>query len=103
MNLTMNEKSVRLHAVITGRVQQVGFRNFVEEAADKLKLYGWVRNLYSGEVEVVAEGSEHSLRQLSELLKTGPSMAFIRDYREEILPATGEFHSFQVRSTFISE
>ncbi len=99
----MSDKTVRLHAVITGRVQQVGFRNFAEEAADQLNLTGWVRNLYSGEVEIVAEGNERSLRQLSELLKAGPPMAFVRDYREEFSPATGEFRSFQVRSTFISE
>jgi acylphosphatase len=99
----MSEKLLRLHAVIAGRVQQVGFRNFVEEAADNLHLSGWVRNLYSGEVEVVAEGSELQLQQLSALLKTGPQLAYIRDYQEDYSPATGEYRSFQVRSTYIGD
>ena len=53
----MSETSnYRLHAFIQGRVQGVGFRYYVMQAAQDYHLTGWVRNLYDGRVEVVAEG-----------------------------------------------
>ena len=63
----------RLHAVVRGRVQMVGFRYFVVEEARALGLTGWVRNGDDGEsVEVVAEGPEDALRRLEEALRSGP-------------------------------
>lgn len=93
----------RLHALINGRVQRVGFRDFVEDTADSLNISGWVRNLYSGEVEVTAEGEEADLRRFSALIAGGPSLAFVTDFREEWQPATGEFRGFQIRASFISD
>ncbi len=93
----------RIHAIVNGRVQGVGFRIFVEEEADKLGLTGWVRNLYSGEVEIVAEGEENLLVPFSEKIKQGPSLSYIRDFALEWLSATGEFRDFNIRSTFISD
>jgi acylphosphatase len=63
----------RLHAVVRGRVQMVGFRYFVLDRAQALGLTGWVRNGDDGEtVEMVAEGPEDTLRQLEDALRTGP-------------------------------
>jgi acylphosphatase len=45
----------RLHARVIGRVQGVGFRYYVLNAAIELGLTGWVRNRRDGSVEVVAE------------------------------------------------
>ncbi|GBD33363.1 MAG: hypothetical protein KatS3mg081_0449 [Gemmatimonadales bacterium] len=61
--------------VIYGLVQGVGFRWFVKRRADRLGLKGWVRNLPGGQVEVVAEGPEETLRELEEILKKGPPAA----------------------------
>jgi acylphosphatase len=47
-------KLVRLR--ITGRVQGVGYRAFVEMQAEMLDLEGWVRNRRDGSVEAVAAG-----------------------------------------------
>ena len=93
----------RLYAVITGRVQRVGYRDFVEDAADLLELTGWVRNLYNGDVEVVVEGEEPKLQQFSALISTGPSLAFVRNYTEDWSPATGEFRDFAIRVTSIGD
>jgi acylphosphatase len=62
----------RLHARIAGRVQGVGFRWFVREEARRLGLAGWVRNLPSGEVELVAEGSPDSLEAFAKTIGKGP-------------------------------
>ncbi len=89
----------RLHAIIDGTVQGVGFRAFVVDHAQALQLTGWVRNTYAGQVEVVAEGPRPALEKLLDKLRTGPRMAFVSEVRHEWLPATGEFHSFNVRRT----
>ena len=50
-----------LQAFVSGNVQGVGFRYFVMSVAKELGLTGWVRNLYDGNVQVVAEGKRTSL------------------------------------------
>ncbi len=89
----------RLHAVIDGSVQGVGFRMFVLEHARALGLTGWVRNTYDGHVEVTAEGEPAGLERLLEKLRLGPRSAFVTEVEKEWLPATGEFTSFEVRRT----
>jgi acylphosphatase len=90
---------VRLHVLVDGRVQGVGFRYFVLETALPLDLSGWVRNTMDGQVEVVAEGQRASLEQLLEKLRRGPRSAFVIDVTHEWQPATGEFTRFDVRGT----
>lgn len=89
----------RLHAVVEGRVQGVGFRVFVQEHATALGLTGWVRNMYSGEVEVVAEGPRSALEALLDKLRTGPRMAYVSEVRKTWQPASGEFLSFRMLRT----
>jgi acylphosphatase len=58
--------------IITGRVQGVGFRWFVEREATSLGVGGWVRNNDDGNVEVLATGSDEQLTKLRARLKQGP-------------------------------
>lgn len=94
-----NEEKVRLHAFVNGRVQGVGFRLYVIQAAKILDVTGWVRNTTKGEVEVLAEGSRASLMKLLEYLRQGPRAAFVTDVRHEWGEATGEFRDFDVEYT----
>jgi acylphosphatase len=64
-------RHVRLTARVSGRVQGVGFRDYVRSRARRLGLVGSATNLADGRVEVVAEGSEQSCRILLEMLVTG--------------------------------
>ncbi len=89
----------RLHAVVDGSVQGVGFRAFVIDHAQILNLTGWVRNTFAGQVEVTAEGPHSALENLLDRLRTGPRMAYVSEVRQEWLPATGEFRSFDIRRT----
>ena len=68
---------MRLHVVIRGRVQGVGFRWFVREAARKLGVAGWVRNQRDGSVEVAADGSTETLDAFRRLLAQGPPGATV--------------------------
>lgn len=89
----------RLHATVVGRVQGVSFRYFVVEQAERLDLFGWVRNRWNGSVEVTAEGTRQNLETLLQALREGPPMARVTDVDFEWQPSTGEFSGFQVRST----
>ncbi len=61
--------------VVSGRVQGVGFRYFVMREAEALRLAGWVRNLPTGDVEVVAAGEEALVDLLESRLWRGPPHA----------------------------
>ncbi len=90
----------RLHALVEGHVQGVGFRYFVLSRAQQLNLTGWVRNTYEGNVEVMAEGEHTDLDDLLDALRKGPRSSFVSNVRENWEPPLGEFHIFDVRSSY---
>ena len=49
--------------IVSGRVQGVGFRYYVEDIALGMNISGWVRNLSDGTVEIDAEGEEDKLKK----------------------------------------
>ena len=67
---------------VTGRVQGVGFRFFVQHKAVALGLKGWARNTPEGDVEVYAEGTPDRLDDLASALHIGPSMAEVRSVEQ---------------------
>ncbi len=89
----------RLHAIVEGTVQGVGFRYFVQQSAYYLHLTGWVRNRWDGSVEVLAEGERPALEKLLAALRRGPGGSDVEQVTPEWQPATGEFSSFQVKLT----
>jgi acylphosphatase len=84
----------RLHAVIRGDVQGVGFRYFVMRQARSLDLRGWVRNREDGSVEMVAEGERADLERLLDDVRRGPSQARVGDVRVDWSAAGGELKPF---------
>ena len=68
---------------VSGRVQGVGFRYFVEHAAEKIGIRGFVRNRRDGSVEVYAIGTHEQLKKLRQALEKGPSMSHVSGVQEE--------------------
>jgi tRNA pseudouridine55 synthase len=66
---------LEFYAKVYGRVQGVGYRYFVKEKAQNLDIFGYVKNLEDGSVEVLAQGREENLQKLIEELKRGPFLA----------------------------
>ena len=66
---------IRQNIVVTGRVQGVGYRYFVQREAHALGLAGFVRNLASGDVEAEVEGVPDLLTKLLVALRRGPALA----------------------------
>jgi acylphosphatase len=96
---TNPDSNLRLHVIVEGHVQGVGFRYYVSEKALFLGLTGWVRNMYEGQVEVVAEGPRGDLENLLRNLQRGPSGAYVSNVSEDWSPATGDFSRFSIAPT----
>jgi acylphosphatase len=73
---------VRLHIVVIGQVQGVGFRRFVEREGSARGLAGWVRNRPDGSVEVEVEGSDDEVARFRDVLRQGPRHAFVERLEE---------------------
>jgi acylphosphatase len=69
--------------VITGRVQGVGYRAWVEHEATRRKLEGWVRNRRDGSVEALFTGPEQVVAAMIEACRRGPSSARVEAVTEE--------------------
>jgi acylphosphatase len=81
---------------VSGEVQGVGFRYFVQEKAASLGLVGWARNLPDGRVEVYASGPAARLDNLAAALHVGPRAARVRSV-EEREEAPENLHGFAIR------
>src|SRR3989442_8176654 len=85
----------RLHAVVRGDVQGVGFRYFVQRKAQQLGVRGWVSNNQDGTVELVAEGNRDDLEQLRRAAEEGPRLAHLEREDAPWSSATGTLPSLE--------
>jgi acylphosphatase len=74
--------------LVSGRVHQVGYRDWMIRRAQALGVRGWVRNLSDGRVEMVAVGDEAALAAFVEASREGPRLARVDDI--DVRPATAE-------------
>lgn len=86
-----------IHLLVSGHVQGVGFRYFVQQAANALDVAGWVRNLRDGRVEVVLLGTPAAVQSVLDQVGRGPRGARVdevitrRAHAEESRAATRPF------------
>lgn len=73
----MVDKSVK--AIIQGRVQRVGYRDWADRQARALGLCGYVRNRRDGSVELVVAGSIENVERMLNLCRQGPRLAEVQD------------------------
>jgi acylphosphatase len=83
--------------LIAGRVQGVGFRYFVREAAERDGISGWVCNLPDGRVEAFAEGDQDALQRFERHVRQGPPAARVDQVGVDDDVPTGRPHGFHVR------
>lgn len=88
---------IGVHIIVQGLVQGVGFRYFVLRYASKLGLNGYVRNLYSGDVEIEAEGERGLIEEFIKEIKIGPRAGYVKDLRIEWQDFRDAFKGFEVR------
>ncbi len=76
---------------VSGIVQGVGFRYFAQDAAERLHLSGYARNLRDGRVEVYAIGAAEHLAKLRSALERGPWGAGVSEVKEEDAPMDSNY------------
>ncbi len=82
--------------IVQGTVQGIFFRQFVKEHADNLGLVGFVRNLESGNVEIIVEGKDEQIERMVGFVRKGPEHAQIRNVQIEGKKWSGDFKEFKV-------
>ena len=88
---------MQLHILVSGRVQGVGFREFVRRIADRFGVSGYAKNLVSGDVEVVAEGNRLALDEFLVLLEKGPPAGRVDRVQIDKRGCGGEYSVFDIR------
>lgn len=86
----------RIHFIVKGRVQGVGFRYFTKNCADALCLTGWVKNLPDGSVEAEAQGDESTLVEFYEKLGCGPILSKVTSIDKQFIDPLDAESNFQV-------
>lgn len=94
--LMFSDMTKRLHIIFRGQVQGVGFRYTARSLAQPSHITGWVKNLSSGDVEIVAEADEELLREFQSHVEDHLS-GYISDKTIDWQSATGEFKTFEIR------
>lgn len=90
--LLMNE----MHCIVTGSVQGVAYRAYVQESATELNLVGYVRNRSDGSVEVLAQGYPDTLKEFVEYLHEGSLMARVESVAVDWRSPRRTFTEFSV-------
>jgi acylphosphatase len=93
----MSEDRIRLTALVSGRVQGVGFRWWTRCRALELGLVGQAANLPDGRVQVIAEGLREGCDQLVELLRGGATPGSVDGVQTRFDPVEGGFTGFAER------
>ena len=89
--------TARLTGHVTGLVQGVSFRWFVQRRATELGLVGYVQNHSDGSVGFVAEGPRDALERLLDVVRVGPSAAVVENVDVQWGAPAGEFRRFEIR------
>ena len=89
----------QVHLIISGKVQGVFYRASCEEVAQSLGLKGWVCNLPTGQVEVLAQGEKEKVEKLITWCKKGPLDAKVNDVKVEWEDIKEKFAGFNFTQT----
>jgi acylphosphatase len=82
--------------LVRGRVQGVGYRYFAERWASQLGIYGYVKNLWDGNVEVYAIGDAVALEKLKRQLAEGPRSAYVSAIDESVATVHKRYSRFVI-------
>ena len=88
---------IQLEIKVTGRVQGVGYRYFVQQKARELNIKGWVKNLPSGAVLIRAQGEKIDLETFKDFLRIGPTRARVEKLITAEIQDLSDFKSFNAK------
>ena len=86
----------RAHIIVDGYVQKVGFREYVQKETFDTGISGYVKNLDTGKVEIIAEGREEDLQTLITRINITHYPIAVTECNVTWQKATGEFKKFEI-------
>lgn len=89
---------IRVHVIVRGEVQGVGYRYTARLEADARGVRGWVRNRRDGTVEAEVEGAPAAVEDMLGWMRQGPPGSRVDEVTTTETPPVGD-GSFEVRST----
>jgi acylphosphatase len=85
--------------IAKGKVQGVGFRNFVKKSAEALNLKGFTKNKVSGDVFTICQGDLETLNKIVETIKIGNSYSKVTEVSIDWLDNQPMYSDFQILPT----
>ena len=93
-------ETITRRLMIRGRVQGVGYRNYIEYKAGELGIKGWVRNRLDGSVEAVVQGAPRAVTTIIECAQRGPRASQVSEVTVSTVAAAEDFGGrFEIRQT----
>ncbi len=89
----------RVRVLLKGKVQGVFFRDFAKQNANKLGIVGYVKNLRSGDLEIVVQGEERNIDQYVKFCRSGPIFAKVGSVSIDLvhIEDESEYEFFDIR------
>jgi len=88
-----------IYCVVKGKVQRVGYRDYIESYAREAGLYGWIKNNEDGSVQVVMQGTPDQLKACIEVLNQGSSLSRVESLSVDWRTPEKQFDEFRVISS----
>ena len=85
---------IRLTAIVSGKVQEVGYRARVVDIANAFGLKGMIENLKDGRVKIIAEGEDQKLKWFEFAVDIKNTLISVSSIVKTYSPATGDFENF---------
>lgn len=82
--------------IVTGSVQGVGFRYFVQRSAARHQVKGFVRNLTDGSVEAFAQGPEPAVAAFRDDITAGPALSQVDNMEETVEEPDTQYSTFRI-------
>lgn len=95
--------TITKHYTVIGKVQEVGYRDYVKKAADAVGLMGVANHGDNSDIViVVAQGDGRVFAEFERTLRFGPVMAFVKSIDSNVLEKSAYYRSFQVEGIVLS-
>ena len=97
-NKEINDSSqyIRVHLIISGKVQGVYFRKHTQDISLQNNVYGWVKNLVNGDVECVLEGLKSNVDKVMIWCNQGPPGSHVDNVKIKYEEFIGNFNDFKI-------
>ena len=88
---------MEIQCIVSGKVQQVAYRAYVQDAATDLALVGYTKNLPDGTVAVVAQGDPSILKDFIEYLHEGSLLAKVEGVAIDWVTPKSLYNDFSIK------